>query len=357
MGKLLPFEINAIRTVAMYAEKSSDQDKETVKNILSSISYDFTDIGFLENQLLLNRGVTLNFHPDRYSNNGKLIIHNLVEQGIYHSQFVTGVTNGGKTAYPGGERDEWEKDLFSGSYHAADTTISNRPKYGALNIFNYLDGASSRFGSCFFVLNQNVMDRCTFAFGDSSTNPEALGTRDVFHPILRALLTDAQKTGRFLNKRGYDVKKVVDYILSIKKEELKEVGRNLDYCIEAHIHGEIDLLNDVDSLFADESFRNTNIYGMLAELTDRYNISLFWIPAREVLAKGITDEFRGPAIPAVAKRIASELGGNAAFIDAALIGKASQFTFLNPGVWSDIGSEHEIFQYLKQLWHTVAYFG
>lgn len=42
--------------------------------------------------------VTINFQPDRLSNNGKMIITNLIEQGQYYSQFITGMSNGGLTA-------------------------------------------------------------------------------------------------------------------------------------------------------------------------------------------------------------------------------------------------------------------
>jgi len=50
--------------------------------------------------------VTLNFHPDRWSH-GQLILDAFAAGGIYHSQFVTGTSNGGLTAYPGGDRSRW----------------------------------------------------------------------------------------------------------------------------------------------------------------------------------------------------------------------------------------------------------
>ncbi len=47
--------------------------------------------------------VTLNFHPDRAAGGG-LIVDRLAVEGVYRSQFVTGTSNGGLTAYPGGDR-------------------------------------------------------------------------------------------------------------------------------------------------------------------------------------------------------------------------------------------------------------
>jgi len=39
------------------------------------------------------------------------------------------------------------------------------------------------------------------------------------------------------------------------------------------------------------------------------------------------------------------------------MGAASCSSLENPNIWMDLGNEDEIFQYFKQLWHTIAYFG
>ncbi|MEV5743041.1 DUF3626 domain-containing protein [Microbispora rosea] len=48
--------------------------------------------------------MTLNFHPDR-SAGGRQILLRLADDGVYLSQFVTGTSNGGLTAHPGGDPD------------------------------------------------------------------------------------------------------------------------------------------------------------------------------------------------------------------------------------------------------------
>jgi hypothetical protein len=247
--------------------------------------------------------------------------------------------------------------MFRGAYHIGEDTFIHRPKYGALNIHHYLDGASPRFGSCYFALNADALDRCTFAFGDSSSNPQALGTRDAFYAVLRALLKDAEDTGRLLNKEGFTVSKAAEYIASTRKDDMGGLGKNLDHCIETHIHGDVSLRSDIDSLYLDESFRQTDIHKQAEELCGKYQIGLFWIPERGIKVSSIGDEFRGPAIPVLAKRIESHLQLSDGLINAEIIGRASRFTSLHPDAWSDIGNEQELFQYLKQLWHTVAYFG
>ncbi|KAB2593078.1 DUF3626 domain-containing protein [Streptomyces arboris] len=55
--------------------------------------------------------VTLNFHPDR-TVAGRPVLERLGEDGLYVSQFVTGTSNGGLTAHPGGDRWRWESRMF-----------------------------------------------------------------------------------------------------------------------------------------------------------------------------------------------------------------------------------------------------
>src|SRR3712207_1114393 len=75
--------------------------------------------------------VTLNFHPDRLVD-GVIVVAALARDGVYRSQFETGVSNGGLTAYPGGDRWRWESRIFGGAYDDAPAAL--RPKYGALNV-------------------------------------------------------------------------------------------------------------------------------------------------------------------------------------------------------------------------------
>ena len=299
---------------------------------------------------VLRNPVTLNFHPDRFSNNGKTIIENLMEQGQYHGQFRTGTSNGGL----GGNRLSWEQRIFFEAYPKDEI---DRPKYGALNIFKYIDGASMRFGSCFFTLKHEVISRCTFAYGDSSTNPETLCTRDTFEGILAGLFVEYLNTGRALDQvLSHSSKQEVLAMLLNPCEEMKDMGRNLDYCIETHIHGDIHLDKDIESFHVDASFQNTLIGELSKQLCKKYGITLFWIPQRQVSVDAIGSLFRGPKIPVLAVKIDS-IFGKQGFVNAALIGQASRDSYLRPEAWEGIGNKTELFQYIKQLWHTVGYFG
>jgi hypothetical protein len=55
--------------------------------------------------------VTLNFHPDRLAM-GVPIMQALGRDRLYRSQFETGTSNGGLTAYHGGDRWSWESRMF-----------------------------------------------------------------------------------------------------------------------------------------------------------------------------------------------------------------------------------------------------
>lgn len=75
----------------------------------------------------LNPGldVTVHFHPDRLVGEVPLLQH-LVRDGVYRSQFETGTSNGGLTAYPGRDRWRWEHRMFAAHLSAA-TGQDTRP--------------------------------------------------------------------------------------------------------------------------------------------------------------------------------------------------------------------------------------
>ena len=347
--KLLDYQISAIHAVREYAKEKHASSHAFVESICKPFN---VDVNILVHRVLSN-SITINFHPDRLSNNGKTIIESLTTQGLYHGQFRTGTTNGGASAYIGGDRFLWEQRLFFDAYPQSSL---DRPKYGALNLFRYIDGASSRFGSCFFSLKNEVRERCTFSYGDSSTNPDILCTHDTFVNILAGIINDVQQKHRLLNQVIATEQEALA-ILSNPCSEVRHLGRNLDYCIETHVHGDISLAEDVESFYVDESFFGTSIETMAKELCHKYDIRLEWTPKRQVNVANIEGLFRGPKIPLLARRIDALFGRHEGIINAALIGEASCNSLLNPEAWHDIGSEQEAFQYFKQLWHTVAFMG
>ena len=69
-----------------------------------------------------------------------------------------------------------------------------------------------------------------------------------------------------------------------------------------------------------------------------------------------SDEWKGPLARPLAERIDRKFNGSG-FLNAALIGTASQDSVIHQNEWLDIGSEYDLFQNFKYLWHYVAHFG
>ena len=129
-------------------------------------------------------------------------------------------------------------------------------------------------------------------------------------------------------------------------------GRVLDTTIEAQVHDTVDLRRDVELLVADPSFTDSPTGDVLVEIGARYGFPILWHCGFQMRAADVPDSFRGPAMPALARRIARE-----GMIDAAIIGAAVASLRRRPDVWADWGQEPETWQQLKQLWHVLVHFG
>ncbi|MGW5669040.1 DUF3626 domain-containing protein [Micromonospora sp. NPDC003776] len=301
--------------------------------------------------------LTLNFHPDRLLRDGRSVAEALDQEDVYRSQFETAISNGGLTAFPGGDRDRWEEKMFGGAYQLPGVLPAERPKYGGLNLLDHPDGACPRFGSCHLRLRPEVLARATFCFGDSHLEPTEFGTLDVFEPVLAALLTATADTGVSLGVAGLDTDALLQTLLRRRERASYEAGRALDDYIEAQIHGELSLARDVETLVVDPSFRGTDVARVLARVADRHGFPLTWHAGFELPVDGIDPDFRGPAIPPLAARVHAEFGRPGEPVDAALIGRAAASVVTEPERWADRGPAEVTLQHLKQLWHVLVWYG
>ncbi|MEU4729259.1 DUF3626 domain-containing protein [Streptomyces sp. NPDC023588] len=174
--------------------------------------------------------VTLNFHPDR-DFGGLPLLTALAEDGVYRSQFVTGTSNGGLTAHPGGARWQWESRIFGGAYDEAPPEA--RPVYGALNYRHNPAGAAPRFGSAHFRLTPQALARTTFCYPDSYLEPESFGVAARM-PLIALAEADDQDA--------------------------------LDDYIEAQVHTPVRLDRDVAALVLDPSYRDTEVEAAATKL-------------------------------------------------------------------------------------------
>ncbi|UNS95529.1 DUF3626 domain-containing protein [Streptomyces tubbatahanensis] len=247
--------------------------------------------------------VTLNFHPDRLVGE-EPVLERLAREGTYSSQFVTGVSNGGLTAHPGGERWRWETRMFGGAYDEAPP--EERPVYGALDHRRRRGGAAPRFGSAHLRLTAAALARTTFCYPDSVTEPSAFGVA-----CRMALVELAEAQGR----------------------------DPLDDYVEAHVHGGVDLGRDVEALVLDPSFRNTAVEAAAARLP----CPVAWHPGFVLTVDELRrhPDYRGQEYVDLGVRIAREGGGR---LDPRILGEAACTGRHDP-------------QAVKKVWHCLARFG
>lgn len=313
--------------------------------------------------------IVFHFHPDRLAAQPITVAEGLLADGIYRNQFETGVTSGSPSAVPGGDRDRWERQMFGGAYHRQGVTVAERPRYGSLELVRFPDGPMPRFGSCYFVLRPSVSDRSTFTFMGTE-NPRALerlGTIGHLHPVIAPLLAEIAAGATTepawppfraptLGVPGLTIRKLIDLLQRLADSRVnprqEPPGRVLDTTIEAQVHDIVDLRRDVEVLVADPAFRHTPTGAVLVEIGARYGFPVLWHCGFQMRVDDVPDNFRGPAMPTLARRIARN-----GMIDAEILGAAVASLRREPHAWVDWGREPETWQQLKQLWHVLVHFG
>jgi hypothetical protein len=350
-------QLFALDHITHYARKNKEEAKAAINHILKMSNIPNQLFEQAIGHLKANARIGLHFHPDRSDASMKSIAEALLEQGIYKSQFETLLSNGSVSAYPGGERDLWEKELFGGAYHLEGITNNQRPKYGALNVMLHPDGPAPRFGSCYFLLSPKVSYRSTYTYLDSHQKPKEKGTYEEFDLIMAALLEETFIREFAIGERNLTPAKLIHHLLfnlekDIEDPASKEANRNLNHYIEAQIHGDISLREDVEVLVADPSFKGTHIGDILEQICLKYSIQLFWHMGFVLKADEVPADFRGPSMQSLAKRIAQHHS-----IDANIIGSAVMDLKSNPQSWSGCGTPEEVLQELKLLWHVLVRYG
>jgi hypothetical protein len=208
----------------------------------------------------------------------------------------------------------------------------------------------------------------TFAGSEDPRATERLGLIDRMHGVMCGLLTEIEEGGMAsppwppfraptLGVPNLTVSRLLKMLNELQRPRTDpgdgEAGRVLDTQIEAQVHGPIDLHRDVELLVADPAFAATATGTMLRELGVRYEIPVQWHCGFQLPVREVPDNFRGPAMPRLAQRIAGSNGT----LDAAVIGIAEASLHEQPDAWRDWGSHAEALQHLKQLWHVLVHHG
>jgi hypothetical protein len=303
--------------------------------------------------------IGLHFHPERLSTARVSVAEGLLRSGVYTNQFVAGLSSGSPSAYPGGDRDLWERRLFEDAYHTADVISPGRPKYGALDVLQYPDGPAPRFGSCFFLLRPAICARSTFTFGGSHVDSalSCTGTLDVMEPVLAPLLSQLERgDGAFamanLTVEGCLTRMVKNFSKPFPEPAFRPLGRALDSFIEVQVHGEIRLRDDAELLVVDPAFRDHPVGEVLAAITKEYQIPMCWHPGYQMRTSEVPDVFRDYPVRPLAEHIAVD-----GVLDAANIGTAANSVLLDPRIWEGWATNDDLLTQFRRLWHVLVLAG
>jgi len=292
--------------------------------------------------------LTLNFHPDRIARDGRTVAAGLAADGAYRSQWISGISAGSRSAVVGGERHRFERDLFDGAYDSVQASSGEHPVYGSLDLLFDDHGGSARFGSSYVVVASHVRQRTTLCLGDSHLRPSDVGTFDRPWSVMAGLGEQAS-AGELLNRDlGTDV-----FLAAIEGAfRLGRAGRDIDGYIEVQVHGGVSLPDDVESVVLDPSYRGTDVERRLTAAGMKYGFEVNWHCGSELTTDDVPDNFRGPTMPLLARRVADSRG----IVDARAIGiAAARERFEEPTSLGD--SPDSALQQLKYLWHTVIAHG
>lgn len=345
-----------IEYIEDYSKKRINQTSNSIAHICSMSNISEVDLIRLVDDISTKARIGIHFHPYRLNSQFKSVLELLIESGLYKNQFETKISNGSLTAFKGGKRDQWENVLFNDLFSSNEIAISDRPKYGALDLLGHSDGPSPRFGSCYFLLKPKLTEYATFTYMDSYINPKEKGTIRYFDEILSCLLLECFERDYALGERNIRphqlIKKISAYLnADFSSLELQVPTRNLNHYIEAQIHTPIVLKNDVDVLVADLAYKNTRYEEILNVLCDKYLIELKWNEGFELEVANVPDHFRGASMPELAQQIAIDNK-----INAYIIGEAEK-SFMKKMADASAEQISSKLQELKYLWHVLVKYG
>jgi hypothetical protein len=195
------------------------------------------------------------------------LIDAFLVDSTYRNQFETGVTSGSATAYPGGNRDDWEKTIFSGDYHQHDIVANERPKYGAINVGLRIGGGASCYGSCYMVLRPGARTRATITPTNSSgCNADQVGTLANCQHVLAGVDDGKLKATMEAALHG-----------------TRDTSSTWGY-VEMQMHGPVEFDKDVAELVAAAQFRGTEYEDKLRRFCKRNSIKLSWQDGSNITA-------------------------------------------------------------------------
>jgi hypothetical protein len=165
-------------------------------------------------------------------------------------------------------RDEWERRLFEGGYHAHELIPDERPKYASLNADQDPRGGSRFWGDCFFILSKSIRDRVSLTPDDSSVcDADSVGTfENCQHVLVRA--NEARLAA----------------ILETSRSGKPTPVNVVNAYVEAQIHGPIELSRDIEALVVNQRYAGTDIEAKLRKFAEANGIEMRWTNGKKVMS-------------------------------------------------------------------------
>jgi hypothetical protein len=109
-------QIAALRHVEATADSGEATALSSVAGIFERAGYGVETYRETIELIRQHARIAIHFHPDRLGRKAVSVVESLLTEGVYRNQYETGLSSGSPTAFPGGERDTWERVLFGGAY-------------------------------------------------------------------------------------------------------------------------------------------------------------------------------------------------------------------------------------------------
>ncbi|MDV3128456.1 DUF3626 domain-containing protein [Mycobacterium sp. 21AC1] len=186
---------------------------------------------------------------------------------------------------------------------------SARPRYGALDYGQSLNGAAPGYGSAYFVLKEHVKHRATFTANDSMQgNPTGSTFLGMTQLLARTRDSDFRSIHRLATTgEGFEREKA---------RRDPATGTDTNY-LEAQIHTPIDFFRDIEAVSIDlddmnriPSERRTELNRRLRQYAETHNVRLEVRRGNDIVTRDIVAEFPRPSSSAHAGATARSDSGD-----------------------------------------------
>jgi hypothetical protein len=162
-----------------------------------------------------------------------------------------------------GARVQWEDRMFNNVYHSAKAF--DRVKYGVLNLANDPRGVSScyGYGDSYFLLDNSVRLRTTFASCDTAADAALLATCEYYAHVLDT----------------YTPEELKNIHLVASGKQMTASSQTHSAYKEVQIHGEFRFNRDVKALMANPKHKGTSLESQILEFGRKNGFPIVWMPS------------------------------------------------------------------------------